>query len=362
MRGKKARGLISAAVSMALLLSLGGCSLLPKEVEYNSSYLLKDDSIEYSFAYAKRGDLIESVNVVSTYTAVNTEDYCFDRDGKKYSGIFVNVGDKVEKGTLLAELDMEETKDKLEKLKKEKNELELDLEFLKREKELMVERNDLLTQTATKAESMELCSTEEIAADYDIEIKDRQCELENVQAGIESLSAEIEEGRLYAGMDGTVTFVKNISEGSTTIKGVRVVTLGDVENSYFKASTRHTNILVPGFEGFVTIGDEEYKVRVIDASERGIKVSGNDVYFEVLQDVFTLSEGDKGTFELELTRLENVIYVPSEAVSFIGDKAVVFYLNEDGIRTYREVEVGSNVNKQTQIIRGVNEGDQLIIG
>lgn len=362
MRGLKTWGRVISVASIAILLTSGGCSLFPKETEYNPSSILKTDTIEYSFAYAKRGDLIETASVVCAYMAIDKEDYCFEQDGRQYSGIYVNVGDTVEKGCLLAELDMTEIKSELDIREQKRKTLELDVEFLSREKELMVEKNNILIEQASMTESMNLSSSAEIAAAYDIEIRDKQYELENVNNEIEMLRADIESGRLYARMDGTVTYVKEITSASTTVGGARVVTIGDVSNSYFKGSSAKKDILVPGFEGIVDIDGDEYAVRVIDAEARGIEATGNDVYFEVLGEAYTLNEGDKGTLEIELNHLTNVVYVPAEAVSALGDRTVVFYLNDDGIRTYKEVVTGVTLNKQTQIISGVEDGEQLIIG
>ena len=75
-----------------------------------------------------------------------------------------------------------------------------------------------------------------------------------------------------------------------------------------------------------------------------------------------LEENDKGTFELVLDTRTDVLTLPEKTVSMMGDKQVVYYLDEEGIRRYCEVQTGLAANKIVEILSGLEEGDSVIVG
>ena len=343
-------------------LLMGGCGLFQKEVEHNPSLLITADTMEYEFACVNRGDLVKTDKVICSYVPVAKEDYSFSKDGELYSGIYVKKGDIVKQGDLLAELDTREAKQELSVLSDEYRELEVELACLEQEKLLMMERQQILLGKADRTERLTMETEASVGLRYDLLLKEKRTHLSELAEGMRSLQEEVEAGRIYASIDGTVTYVKEITSESTTSAGSRVVTVSDQSQAFFKATTRYKDRFTAGTEWTVLIDKEEYPVEAVDAEQYGLSGSGNEVYFRVIGETFTLEQGDKGNLELVLEEKREVLYLPEDAVVTLGDDTVVFFLDDNGVRKYKNVIIGTEINGCIEIIDGVNEGEQVIIG
>ena len=58
--------------------------------------------------------------------------------------------------------------------------------------------------------------------------------------------------------------------------------------------------------------------------------------------------------------LRNSLSVPDTSVMIEGDKSYVYKINEDNIANKTEVETGLRVNKNIEVISGLNEGDIIV--
>jgi multidrug efflux pump subunit AcrA (membrane-fusion protein) len=70
---------------------------------------------------------------------------------------------------------------------------------------------------------------------------------------------------------------------------------------------------------------------------------------------------DIGSITVSLGSRQNVLAVPSKAISHVGDQTVVYYLDEDGLRTYKPIETGFVANGMTEILSGLEEGEIVIV-
>ena len=100
MKIKKLLQIISVVM---VLLMFSGCSLLPKEDEYQISPVVVDNQkISYKTAIVQTGDITKTETVNCTYKPVKTQSYSFDLTGENYDAVYVSAGQNVEKGQLLA--------------------------------------------------------------------------------------------------------------------------------------------------------------------------------------------------------------------------------------------------------------------
>ena len=58
--------------------------------------------------------------------------------------------------------------------------------------------------------------------------------------------------------------------------------------------------------------------------------------------------------------LRNSLSVPDTSVMIEGDKSYVYKINEDNIANKTKVETGLRVNKNIEVISGLNEGDVIV--
>ena len=66
------------------------------------------------------------------------------------------------------------------------------------------------------------------------------------------------------------------------------------------------------------------------------------------------------TVKLVIDQQDNVIVLPSDSISSIGEKSYVFVV-EDGVARMREVEKGSSNDTQTVIVSGLDGGEFVVV-
>ena len=123
--GKVINWLIVAGIwSLLMVLALGKFPFLAKEEVRND--LVKEDPSankavmeEYQFDTVKQGDLNVAANVECSAQLEEEIAFSFQKSGVNYENVYVQVGDEVKKGDLLAELDMDDVDKTLLKWKSE---------------------------------------------------------------------------------------------------------------------------------------------------------------------------------------------------------------------------------------------------
>jgi multidrug efflux pump subunit AcrA (membrane-fusion protein) len=107
---------------------MSGCFLLPEEAEMPELPLVTPYSgAEYTTVYVTRGDMTLTENIVCNYSATKSENLAFNIDGEYYGSIFVEAGDYVTAGTLVAELDVSSILDDIKSREDEIRKLEIEL-------------------------------------------------------------------------------------------------------------------------------------------------------------------------------------------------------------------------------------------
>ncbi|UUZ85703.1 biotin/lipoyl-binding protein [Paenibacillus sp. P26] len=106
---KAARPLMLGTAAAALLLS-SGCSLLPKEDQEETIPAITPPKISQKPVYTVKTETLETkVRGAGKLMATVEEDLYFtDDNNRRIKNIAVKTGDKVEKGQLIAELDVTE--------------------------------------------------------------------------------------------------------------------------------------------------------------------------------------------------------------------------------------------------------------
>ena len=73
-----------------------------------------------------------------------------------------------------------------------------------------------------------------------------------------------------------------------------------------------------------------------------------------------LRPGMSAEIEILVRNLENVIYVPIQAVTYFDDKRVV-YVSYQGRTERREVEVGAFSESYIEVVSGLQEGEAVLL-
>ena len=350
------RKLLAIPLAALCLLGLTGCFLLPAEPEVPELPLVTPYSgAEYVTAQVTRGDLTLIQTVNCTFSATRTENLKFSTIDKKYGTIFVAVGQEVKAGDLIAELEAEDVKSRLRQAEDDVARLELQVRCAEKALALALEEEALRKADNTTASDARAADLAYYRASLEIREQKR-----------EELREELESLRLYAGIDGTITYVKTVKEGDTSSKAELVATITDTASSMFTGFTDAWRWLPEGLEVDVVSGEEEYPCVVVSPLSLGLedKVDnrGNKtVYFQLQGPETPTGDSVRGTVELLLGSRENVLILPARAVFTVGDQYYVYYEDENGLKTAKPVSCGLEAGWYIEVTEGLSEGDTVIL-
>lgn len=344
-------------ISMAATLAAGtvGCGLLPtEEQEHKVTIVTSDVSEEYDLAMADRGDVILTETIMCTYSQLAEEQLKFKVAGRRVEYVYVEESDEVKAGQLVAELRTSDLTSAIERMTKEIRECELKITQTNELIEFYDGRINSASTSAMDKETyiLEKQSCNEKLAEYRKTIDyDTKAIAKNEEV--------IAECKLYAGIDGTVSKIReNISDWTSTLDG-SVMTIIDTSVCAFQGEAKQA-------QKTLKIGDPAMIFRGSIAEGMASTVTSVDtetgkIVFELDEPDFSLSVGTKGNVTVELAEARNVVRLPRVAVYSTDTMEYVYVLSENGVRELMEVKTGIHGNDYVEILEGVEVGDSVIL-
>jgi len=356
-------GLVFVLMTCLLLTS---CSLLPEEETFSTKPVVHEYEPEaYTFTTVIRNDMQLSRRINCNYVPLQSVDLKFPVGGIQYDEVFVQVGDTVSAGQLLAQLKLDGAEDYVESCKRTLEKLQLRLVALEENYTLNRERQLQLLRWALKEDREEALSA--IDQQY---IWDREQLLDEIhiqELYLAEYESQLADRQLYAPFDGAITYIRDYREGDTAVAGDRFITIADASLSLFRLSTEYWNLFQPGDEYIIKVAMNEYEAIVASEEELGLPVTEKNigdkcyVYLKLKYPAFDLEGGDLGSLNLVLESRENVLTLNKNAVSSINGEPIVYYTDENGVRTYKFVEIGLETSNMVEIISGVVENERVIV-
>lgn len=332
------------------LLPLSGCFLLPEEETPPVMAVLDEESAEtYQFSYVTRGDLEKWASITCRFQSLQQEHLTFQYDGRAVGAVYVAVGDDVEPGQLLAELENDELDIQLETAENALNQLRQELESARSNLAIVSSSSDLSWQT----EQYQATVTR-LEEDYYI-----------AEMRVSELRTQKQSECIYAGIEGTVSYVRsyNVSDPDNDY-----IVVSDRGDACFYADTEHYASLPAGMEVVLNTDEGEVSCVVTEASELGfpeptVSDKGTSrVYFVPTTELAMMTDSSKAKLELLLDSRRDVLIVQARAVFFAGGQAYVYYENENGVREAKPVELGLKITGKYEVLSGLDEGEALIVG
>ena len=363
----KVKNIVAGALIPLALFGLQGCSMLPEEEEFRSAPVIRDyQQQEYTLTPVLRGDIELTQSIYCRYEPVREEKLAFGVGGLYFEGIYVQKGDYVTSGTLLAELQMGTLNDEITACEAEIARLETQLRQTDERTALELKRHRLYLDTLDETARKSAPTMEEKRQELELNRQSVSDALYIQRKRLEELDEKRSERQLIAGMDGTVMYIRNYKNGDTSTENMTFINLSDTESSMFAAETEHHALLKPGDIVEVSCSKVIYPVQVVTADELGIEHpqpngEKETVFLKLLEPAVDLESGDRGTLTITLDSRKDTLYVNSKAISRAGGKAFVYYIDEDGMRRMREVVTGLETGKLTEIVSGLDEGDEIIL-
>ncbi len=352
----KKLGILLLAVFM--LFPMTSCFLLPKETEVPALPLVTPyDGSDYRTANVIRGDMELKKTVTCTYQAMQVAHYSFSVTGASFGGIYVELGDKVEAGTLLAEMDISSIKTQIESCEFTLRQLYIQLDEAKKAYELALKTEELTGSMSTVSSDARAASIKYLKALIEIQ-----------QLKLQEFQEDIRAKQIFADIDGTVTYVKAITSMSTTIAGEKVVTITDDSTSAFVAYIDNREYFPIGLEVDILCDDVVYKSVVASPEDLGLSpedLQGTDdvkaVYFSIIGPETPTEGNTKGKIDLLIDSRKDVLMVSSSAITEVNGKHSVYFQKEDGRIEIKPVEIGLKTTRYTEIVSGLSEGDCVIL-
>lgn len=359
------KALTAIAISGCLMLS--ACGLLPEEEVFRSAPLISDyQKEEFKLAECTRGDMVLTTNISPVYVPVRTEVLSFGVGGIRYDEFYVQAGDSVHEGDLLAQLRLDGIDDSVEAAARQIENLKVQMQHLEQDRELAVKRERVARMGQSDAQLNE--ALESVRRRYDTQAQALKDSLEIAQLQYECRKDDLAQRQIFAPIDGTVTYVRKVSAGDVSTLSERVVTVADSTMSLFRAETVYWDRFEPGQTVTITANRVEYEAVVMSEEQLGLKETEHlentkaYVYFALSEPTFELEDNDRGTMTLVLDTRENVLRVPKNAISTINGDTVVYYQDDEDMKAYKVVETGLEAGNMIEIISGLEEGEIVIAG
>lgn len=348
------------------LACLGAAALLCGCGQQEESPFMKvedsNDTITYDYCTVERGDVALTQPIRCTYTQQDGQEVSFSVTGRRVDKVYVEEGDKVKKGDVLAEFDVENLKDRIEDLEYRIARNEHLLEYAEINEALDISEGwvNYLYVNVSKEETEKMVSS--IQENYSRQREDLQDALELDRMELDVMKQELKNSRVYAGINGMVYGIQNNLEGSTSKEGQVIMTIIDNSKSLFE-----TNAVE--YAGYFREG-ETVSMTIVSGSASGtyeLLPYNMDGWGDVLQ--FSIYDGPSttgivvgtgGTMYLTLDSRKNVLYVPKTAVNSADDKYYVYVADEDNMRQIRWVETGLFGDDSVEILSGLEEGEKVI--
>lgn len=357
------RMLLICALSM---LWTGGCA---GQVEETDTLILteqEEEEPDYDLCIATRQDIEQSITLNCQYAAVHMEGISYPTGGQIIREVTVKEGDPVTAGQLLVSLAKEDIAEQITDVtyQMERTQILLDGVLAQKQSEIDMEN---LEYSRTNQWYMDLEAHEKrlagIEEAYAYTIEDYEDQLYIYELRLQQLEEELNEGKLYAGISGTVVYVKPELEGSVTVADERIITITDStecvfetdrveESQYFEEGTPVT-IEIP--VGTSTGSYEVLPILPRTADDKlCFRLTGEDADAQI-------NIGTRGNITVVLDGREDVLCISPKALYSADGSYYVYVLADDGSCRTAWVEVGMRTQSKVEILSGLAEGDRVIL-
>lgn len=368
-----------------LILGVGGYFI------YDKFFKVKDEKVEFITKKAKKGSFSKKVDATGEIFATELIDV-----GAQVSGqikkLYVKLGDQVKKGDMIASIDSSTQQNSIDNKEAQlaiyKAQLESAKVALNIAKTQFDRENALFAKNATSKQEFE--SAKNTFSSNSAKIKELEAQIK--QTNIELSTAKINLGytKITAPRDGTVVSVQ-VEEGQTVnanqttptivniadlsrVKMKMQIAEGDitkikvgtpVEYSILSEPTKKFQTTVSSIDpGLTTLSDGSYGSSSSSKSSYSSSSSSSSAVYYYAQSIVDnkdgiLRIGMTTQNELLIANVEDAIIVPSIGIKK-DENGTFVYVLKDGKPVKTAVKTGIKDNLDTQIISGVNEGDEII--
>ncbi|AQW85682.1 macrolide-specific efflux protein, membrane fusion protein MacA [Campylobacter pinnipediorum subsp. caledonicus] len=347
------------------------------------NYFQKDEKIVYITQKAELGTLTKRVEASGEIFATELIDVGAQVGGQ-IKKLYVKLGDNVKQGDLIAEIDSSTQQNMVDNRKAQLFIYEAQLNSARVEKQTVGYKLNRIKSLFEKGASSKQ-NLEDIQSAYaSINAKVAELEAQIRQAKIALNTARIDLGytKIIAPKDGTIIFVA-VEEGQT-LNSVQsaptIVNIADLSRVKMKIQIAEgdiTKIKVGANVSYTILSEPNKtfsaKINSIDPalttlSNGRYSTNGSSLENAVYYYAQSIVDNPSGLLRIgmstqnsiDVAQVKDAVIVPALAIKQKGDKKFISILKQGDVVEEREVKVGISNNLSTQIISGIDVGDNVI--
>jgi len=277
----------------------------------------------------------------------------------KVEKLYANIGDKIDKGQVIAQLEQADLTAKVNEAKMNLQVAEANLELAQ---QTLQRTKQLFTRDFASKETVDVAERDNKAA---------QAQVNSLKETIKYNETQLSYATISAPISGIIASVAT-QEGETVAAGLSAptfVTIIDLSRLQVDTFVDETDIgrVKNEQQAIFTVDaypDKEFSGKVIAVYPKAI-IQQNVVYYDVVIAITNTEALLKPDMTASVTisagNRDNVLSVPNKAVKRESEQKVV-YLLQDNKAVRKTVKTGWKDSNYTEIIEGVTEGETVIIG
>jgi len=306
----------------------------------------KKPQVEYTTQNVEKGNLAQTVSVTGKLVAKEQADLSFKISGR-IEAMYVDIGDKVEKGQKIATIDKGTLNEQL----------------YQAQQDLIAQRNALYEM---KRKSVSASWAKKDA---------QRAVIKGAESAVAAVREQISETTLYSPISGIV-ITKNVDEGETTVANAvtantSVVTIAREGELEVQANIPESDIvkIALGQKANVTLdafnAEDIFSAEIVEI-EPSATVIQDVVYYKVKLKFPAYDErfknGMSANIDIHTAEKEGVLMVPARAIKEDGKKKYVEVLKADGITTEKiYIETGLEGDEgMVEAKSGLKGGEKVI--
>lgn len=336
-----------------VLTGTSGCSFLrDKEDSANAPVLEATSDPEeasYKTTVVQRGDMEEKTVINFVMASLKKENLFFGISNIKLKKIYVEENSHVQKGQLIAELEMDDLDEKLEEYESEIETKELEYHHEKKLLKIKEEKEMLLKKTELKVFQQEI-------EDCKDSVHSLETELTLLKNNKKKNQKAKQKRCIYAPFDGVLKNIQNIMEEPVSDEKKCFAEIFD-DKMIFQNTSNKNYGFQEGQTEDVYINNLAYKAKIVSCKKK------EETYITTMkiESDKNFSDGTMATIYQKGTEFRDSLYVMANAVFNIDGEKVVYTLDKFGLKQITKVQTGQTVKNYTEIKSGVKEGDQIVL-
>ena len=317
--------------------------------------------VNFQTETVKRRDIASSVQATGVIRAkIGAEVKVGARISGKVEKLYANIGDVVKKGQVIARLEQEDLKAKVNEAKMNLKISEANLDLAQKSLQRM---KNLYAEDYVSKDKVDVAERDYKAA---------VAQANQIRETIRFNETQMSYADIYSPISGVIASVTTQQGETVSASSLNVptfVTIVDLNRLEIYAYVDETDIgkIKPGFDATFTVDsfpDKDFKGKVTAIYPKAT-IQDNVVYYITVISI----ENPEGKLKPDMTvnatiylnKRDNVLAVPNKSIKREGGKKVVTVL-ENNKPVQKAVKTGWKDSAYTEIVEGLKEGDKVVTG